>query len=193
MQARRVGVRLFFAVVFAAVGGCAKSTPTSAQVELVGTLTLTRMGDEVQIGNIWTEEGAADLSVRADLDELRAGAVVVGSGTGVAAYDASRSGCTNRGRWDTQYSVTGFLDTEPTCRLTLRVDVRWTNGVASGQCGGITVSQPVPDYSFGLDAIFDNNTHEIHTNNTDGAIDWSNRYQMIRFDSTGVTRCQFNS
>jgi hypothetical protein len=63
----------------------------------------------------------------------------------------------------------------------------------SQQCPGSTISLKELDFSFSLTTIFDNNAHEIHTTTVDGGIDWSNTFQMIRFDSTGVTRCQFNS
>jgi hypothetical protein len=192
-QAKRVGARLFLAVVFVAHAGCSKGSPTSAQVELVGTLTFTRMGQENSLGKIWTEEGSADLSVKAELSQLKDGAIVVGSGTGEVKFDAKPAGCTETGKWSASYSVSGSLDTDPTCRLALRIDVKWTNGYASMQCGGMTVGGAVPDYPFSLTAIFDNNAHEIHTTTEDGGLDWDNKFQMIRFDSTGVTRCQFNS
>ena len=85
MQARRVGARLFLAVFFVALlAGCPSDTPTSAQVELVGTLTLAREGDEISLGEIWREAGTAELSVKAELSQLKDGALVVGSGTGEA-------------------------------------------------------------------------------------------------------------
>jgi hypothetical protein len=117
----------------------------------------------------------------------------VGSGTGEAKYELKMPPCLNTGKYNARYAVNGFLDTDPTCRLRLRIDVYWTNGVASNQCPGVTIRQPLADWNFSLEAIFDNNAHEIHTTSVDGNIEFSNRFEMKRFDSTGVTRCQFNS
>jgi hypothetical protein len=121
MQARRVGARLFLAVVFVGHAGCSSDTPTSAQVELVGTLTLQRMGKEAPLGQIWTEVGSADVSVKAELSQLKDGAIVVGSGTGVGTFDITYpNGCKQAGKWTASYSVGGTLATDPTCMLALR-------------------------------------------------------------------------
>ncbi len=177
-------------------GGSGPTAASSTPVTLIGMIKLTRMGQQTTIGQIWMEEAAISFHTKVTAEDLAAGRVLVaGSGTGTAGYDASASPCTNVGQWQTTYEVVGDLQTRPTCRLGVRIEARWTGGTATGVCpwGANTLS--VPDRSFGLGADFLNNVREVHTQNSDAVnmITWSNKFEVIEFDTSGVSGCDFST
>ncbi len=196
MHATRLAARLSLAVVFVAGVDCSKDTPSGPTVDLVGTLKITGMASEFIVAGyqkIWQDVGTADLSVKASAEELReTGGMVTGSGKGVAGFTFARPGCEETAKFDATYTISGQLSSGSTCMLALHVDVKWTNGVGTINCGGYSLSQPQADYSYSVPAVFENNAHEIHETVTDGGLEWDYRFELQRFDSTGVTRCQFN-
>jgi hypothetical protein len=191
-----VGVRLLLVAVFLIGVTCSKS-PTSPTVELVGTMKITGWASQLidgEIERIWLDEGSADLSAKASVDELGdSGAQVTGSGKGVAGYSAKMPPCQSVAKFDATYTVNGQLSTGSTCMLALQVDIKWTKGSASMTCPGVgTYTEPEDDFSYSLPAIFKNNVREAHSTVTSGGLAWDYRFELQRFDSTGVTRCQFN-
>lgn len=192
----KAGALLVIGAVFLTGPSCSKS-PVSPTVELVGTMKITGRATEFLAGGyqkIWLDEGSVDLSAKASVDELRnSGAQVTGSGKGVAGFSASMPPCQASARFDATYTVNGQLSTGSTCMLALRVDIKWTKGTSSITCPGMGAQDDSwPDFSYSVPAIFENNVREAQASVTDSGLDWTYRFEMQRFDSTGVTHCQFN-
>jgi hypothetical protein len=172
--------------------GCgSESSPVSPVMYANGTIKITRMAEQVALGKIWTEEGTSTVISTATVAEFKdGGVIVVGEGTGKAGYDATGGGCVDVGEWHATYAVTGFVDTDPNCRLDLQIVTKWTRGTAFAVCFGMSNSMNPPDYSETFTVRFDNNANIAFSTNpgASGAMTWSNKVELSSFTAG---RCGF--
>ena len=149
------------------------------------------MADQIVVGKIWTEAGTSTLRGSATVSDFEKGGVpVLGEGKGGAGYSAADGVCSAVGEWLATYAVTGIVDTQPTCRLSLRIETKWTKGTGFAACPWGTNTSSVPDYTETFTATFENNAAIAFSTSpaAEGAMMWSNKIELSGFTAG---RCGF--
>ena len=150
------------------------------------TVVVTRIGE--QAGGIgWHASGEIQLKFALDLDSVPN---VIGTGEGIAGFDASGNNCIDLGGWPIEYNAHGYFDAGK-CELTLHVEETWPKTEAYAVCVGVSGSGSGPEYKLNFTNLkFTEKTSRADTELT-GGITWINSFQIYPKDALEYIGCTF--
>jgi len=184
-----LGALLLTACATASAAPSPDVAPTSQpEQEFVNlTVVVTRIGE--QAGPVgWHASGEIKLKVWLNADPP---INVMGTGEGIANFDASVNNCIDLGGWPIVYTAQGYFDAGK-CELTIIVEETWPKTEAFAVCAGVSGSGSGPEYKLNFPNLkFTEKTSRADTELTQDMLTWINSFQIYPKDALEHIGCTF--